>query len=86
MYFTDWHTTTPQTLGPIKEYTVFAKGDAIKPTTKGAVLRYVDSYVYESLAPNASSPKTTLSGQQRESTSFCTGIDFGWWRLGSGLH
>jgi mannose-6-phosphate isomerase-like protein (cupin superfamily) len=65
MYFTDWHTTTPQTKGPITEYTVFTKGDAMKPTTKGAVLRYVNSYVYDSLAPNASSPSTTLSGQQR---------------------
>jgi len=37
----------------------------MKPTTKGAVLRYVNSYVYDSLAPNASSPSTTLSGQQR---------------------
>jgi mannose-6-phosphate isomerase-like protein (cupin superfamily) len=44
---------------------VFTKGDAMKPTTKGAVLRYIDSYVYATLAPNASSPSLTLQGKQR---------------------
>ena len=47
------------------EYTVFTKGDPIKPTAKGAILRYVDSYVYATLAPGASSPSVTLSGKQR---------------------
>ena len=65
MYFTDWHTTTPQTMGPITEYAVFTKGDPMKPTAKGAILHYIDSYVYDSLAPNASSPSTTLTAQQR---------------------
>lgn len=65
MYFTDWHDSTPQTVGPIKEYTVFTKGDPMKPTAKGAILRYVDSYVYATLAPGASSPSLTLSGKQR---------------------
>jgi mannose-6-phosphate isomerase-like protein (cupin superfamily) len=37
----------------------------VKPTTKGALLRYVDSYVFATLAPGASSPSTTLSGKQR---------------------
>lgn len=63
MYFTDWHTTTPQTKGPITEYTVFSKGDPVKPTAKGDVLRFIDSYVYDSLAPHAST-SDTLSGQQ----------------------
>jgi mannose-6-phosphate isomerase-like protein (cupin superfamily) len=65
MYFADWHASKAQTTGPVTEYTVFTKGDPVKPTTKGAVLRYVDSYVYTTLAPGASSPSTTLSGQQR---------------------
>ncbi len=65
MYFSDWHAAPPQTKGPLTEYTVFTRGDALKPSTKGAVLRYVDAYVYDSLAPNSSSPSTTLSGQQR---------------------
>ena len=65
MYFADWHASKAKTTGPLTEYTVFTKGDPVKPTTKGALLRYVDSYVYTTLAPGASSPSTTLSGQQR---------------------
>jgi mannose-6-phosphate isomerase-like protein (cupin superfamily) len=65
MYFADWHASKAQTTGPVTEYTVFTKGDPVKPTTKGALLRYVDSYVYTTLAPGASSPSTTLSGRQR---------------------
>lgn len=64
MYFTNWHTTTPQTKGPITMYAVFTKGDPMKPAIKGAILRYIDSYVYDSLAPNAST-SDTLSGEQR---------------------
>jgi len=65
MYFADWHSSKAQTTGPITEYTVFTKGDAVKPMAKGAILRYVDSYVYATLAPGASSPSMTLSGKQR---------------------
>lgn len=65
MYFSDWHASKGQTNGPVTEYTVFTKGDATKPATKGAVLRYVDSYNYSELAPNASSPSLTLTGKQR---------------------
>src|SRR5580700_2154156 len=65
MYFADWHASKPQTVGPVTEYAVFTKGDAMKPTAKGAILRYVDSYVYATIAPGASSPSVTLSGKQR---------------------
>ena len=65
MYFNDWHASKAQTTGPLTEYTVFTKGDPIKPTTKGAILRYVDSYVYTTWAPGASAPPTILSGKQR---------------------
>lgn len=65
MYFSDWHASKAQTTGPVTEYTVFTKGDSMKPVAKGAILRYVDSYVYATLAPGASSPPTTLSGKQR---------------------
>jgi mannose-6-phosphate isomerase-like protein (cupin superfamily) len=65
MYFADWHTSKPETMGPVTEYTVFTKGDPMKPTAKGAILRYVDSYVYETFAPGSSSPSVTLSGKQR---------------------
>jgi mannose-6-phosphate isomerase-like protein (cupin superfamily) len=65
MYFGDWHASKAETRGPAAEYAVFTKGDPIKPSAKGAILRYVDSYVYATLAPGASSPSTTLSGKQR---------------------
>jgi mannose-6-phosphate isomerase-like protein (cupin superfamily) len=65
MYFSDWHASKPQTVGPLTEYAVFTKGDPMKPATKGAILRYVDAYVFATLAPGASSPSTTLSGKQR---------------------
>jgi mannose-6-phosphate isomerase-like protein (cupin superfamily) len=65
MYFGDWHAAKPATSGAMTEYTVFSKGDPMKPAAKGAVLRYVDSYIYATLAPGASSPSATLSGKQR---------------------
>lgn len=65
MYFADWHSSKAETKGPVTEHTVFTKGDPMKPTPKGALLRYVDSYVFSTLAPGASSPSTTLSGKQQ---------------------
>jgi len=65
MYFADWHTSKAQTMGPVSEYAVFTKGDAMKPSAKGAILRYADAYVYATLAAGASSPPVTLSGKQR---------------------
>ena len=65
MYFGDWHASKAQTRGPVTEHAVFTKGDPMKPTTKGAILRYIDSYVHASLAPGASAPSTTLSGKQQ---------------------
>jgi mannose-6-phosphate isomerase-like protein (cupin superfamily) len=65
MYFSDWHASKAQTMGPVTEYAVFTKGDPTKPATKGALLRYVDSYVYTTLAPGASSPSAALAGKQR---------------------
>jgi mannose-6-phosphate isomerase-like protein (cupin superfamily) len=65
MYFSDWHTSKAQATGPVTEYAVFTKGDPTKPVTRGAILHYVDSYVFTTLAPGASSPSTTLSGKQR---------------------
>ncbi|MEO6909504.1 MAG: hypothetical protein ABI158_01090, partial [Edaphobacter sp.] len=39
MYFGDWHASKAQTTGPITEHAIFTKGDPMKPTTKGAILR-----------------------------------------------
>src|SRR5437879_3616872 len=65
MYFGDWHASKVQTTGSVTEYAVFTKGDPMKPTTKGAILRYVDSYVFATLKPGASSRSATLSDKQR---------------------
>ena len=65
MYFGDWHGSKAQTMGPLTEYAVFTKGDPMKPATKGTILRYVDSYVFATLAPGTSSPSAALSGKQR---------------------
>jgi len=65
MYFGDWHGSKAQTMGPLTEYAVFTKGDPMKPATKGAILRYVDSYVFATLAPGSSTPSAALSGKQR---------------------
>ena len=42
----------------------FYPGDATHPTKKGALLRYVNSYAYATLAANASTTATRLDGQQ----------------------
>ena len=65
MYLGDWHASKGETKGPVTEYAVFTKGDPMKPTAKGAILRYVDSYVFAAMAPGASLPSATLSGTQR---------------------
>ncbi len=65
MYFGDWHAAQPKKTGPLSEYAVFTQGDPMKPAAKGAVLRYVDAYVYLTLAANASTPSTTLNGKQQ---------------------
>src|ERR1700722_12506858 len=65
MYFGDWHVSKAETKGAVTEQAVFTKGDPMKPTTKGAILRYVDSYVYSTVAPGGSTPSTTLSGKQQ---------------------
>jgi mannose-6-phosphate isomerase-like protein (cupin superfamily) len=43
---------------------VLTRGDAENPPAKGAVLRYVNSYTYATLAPGKSTAPTRLQGQQ----------------------
>ncbi len=65
LYFGDWHNATPRTvLGSLEERDILTRGDAANPTQKGAVLRYVNSYTYDTLAPLASTKPTRLDGQQ----------------------
>jgi mannose-6-phosphate isomerase-like protein (cupin superfamily) len=65
LYFGDWHNATPRTVrGSLEERDILTRGDAANPPQKGAVLRYVNSYTYATLAPQASTQPTRLDGQQ----------------------
>src|SRR5579863_7658900 len=64
-YFGDWHNATPRTVrGSLEERDIFTRGDAANPPQKGAVLRYMNSYTYDTLAPGASTKPAKLDGQQ----------------------
>jgi mannose-6-phosphate isomerase-like protein (cupin superfamily) len=65
LYFGDWHTSAPRTTrGSLQQRDILTRGDAMNPTQKGAVLRYLNSYTYATLAPRASTKATRLDGQQ----------------------
>ena len=64
-YFGDWHASTPRTTrGSLAQRDIFTRGDPQNPTRKAAVLRYINSYTYATLAPNASTRATHLEGEQ----------------------
>jgi mannose-6-phosphate isomerase-like protein (cupin superfamily) len=65
LYFGDWHTSSPRmTHGALEERDILTRGDAMNPTKKGAVLRFINSYSYATLAPYASTKPEQLDGQQ----------------------
>lgn len=65
LYFADWHSSTPRTtLGSLQERDIFTPGDPQNPQKKGAVLRYLNSHTYATLAPRATSKATRLDGHQ----------------------
>lgn len=64
-YFGDWHNSTPRSVyGTLSERDIFTRGNPQNPTQKGAVLRYLNSYTYTTLAPHAASKTRHLEGQQ----------------------
>ena len=64
-YFADWHNSTPRTThGSLSERDIFTRGDPQNLHKKAAVLRYLNSYTYATLAPHASTKATRLEGQQ----------------------
>jgi len=64
-YFADWHNSAPRTThGSLSERDIFTRGDPQNPTQKGAVLRYLNSYLSATLAAHASTKATRLDGQQ----------------------
>jgi mannose-6-phosphate isomerase-like protein (cupin superfamily) len=65
LYFAVWHSSTPRTtLGSLQERDIFTPGDPQNPQKKGAVLRYLNSHAYATLAPHATTKATRLDGQQ----------------------
>jgi mannose-6-phosphate isomerase-like protein (cupin superfamily) len=65
LYVGDWHASTPRTTqGSLVERDIFTRGDPQNPTQKGAILRYISSYTYATLAPHRSTKATRLDGQQ----------------------
>ena len=65
LYFGDWHTSPPRTVhGTLEERDILTRGDAMNPAQKGAVLRFINSYTYATLAPRASTKAERLEGQQ----------------------
>jgi mannose-6-phosphate isomerase-like protein (cupin superfamily) len=65
LYFADWHSATPRTtVGSLQERDIFTKGNPQNPEKKGAVLRFLNSHTYATLAPHASTKATRLDGQQ----------------------
>src|ERR1700739_540010 len=64
-YFSDWHNATLHTThGTLEERDIYTRGDPHNPTTKGAVLRFLDGYSYATLAPRASTKAMRLDGAQ----------------------
>jgi mannose-6-phosphate isomerase-like protein (cupin superfamily) len=65
LYFSDWHDAPPRTArGTLEERDIFTRGNPIPPSQKGAVLRFVNSYTYDTLPSHAVTQKTRLNGQQ----------------------
>jgi mannose-6-phosphate isomerase-like protein (cupin superfamily) len=65
LYFGDWHTSSPRmTHDAPEERDILTRGDAMNPAKKGAVLRFINSYAYATLASHASTKEERLDGQQ----------------------
>jgi len=64
-YFGDWHVSSPRMAhGALEERDILTRGDAMNPTKRSAVLRFIDSYAYATLAPHTSTKNEALNGQQ----------------------
>ena len=65
LYFGDWHASPSRIAhGTLEERDILSRGDAMNPSQKGAVLRFINSYAYATLAPHASTKAERLEGQQ----------------------
>jgi hypothetical protein len=65
LYFGDWHGATPRTIrGALEQRDIFTPGDAMNPARAGALLRFINSYTYATIAPHRSTVAVRLDGQQ----------------------
>jgi mannose-6-phosphate isomerase-like protein (cupin superfamily) len=65
LYFGDWRASPSRRVhGVLEERDILTRGDAMNPAQKGAVLRFINSYAYATLAPHASTRAERLQGQQ----------------------
>lgn len=65
LYFGDWHNAAPRTIrGALEEREVLTRGNGAHPARAGAVLRYINSFTYATLQPDASTTPTVLKDQQ----------------------
>ena len=65
LYFGDWHTAHARIVhGTLEERDILTRGDGLNPTQKGAVLRYINTYAYATLAPHTSTKTERLQDQQ----------------------
>ena len=65
MFIGSWKESMPRhTHGSLVERNILTKGDPLNPTTKGAVLKYVNRFVYATLEPYASTTPVVLDNEQ----------------------
>ena len=65
LYFGDWHTAAPHTnLGSLEERDILTRGNGSHPASAGAVLRFINSYKYATLAAGKTTSPKRLEAQQ----------------------
>ena len=65
MFLSSWEESMPtRSHGSLVERAIFTEGDPMKPPRRGAVLKYVNRFVYASLEAGASTQPTTLEKEQ----------------------
>ncbi|MCE5249934.1 cupin domain-containing protein [bacterium] len=65
LYMGNWKESMPfRTHGSLIERDVLTRGDPMKPTRRGAVLKYVNRFTHATLDSRASTTPVTLTGEQ----------------------
>ena len=65
MFMGNWRESMPRhSHGSLVERDILTQGDNMKPTAKGAVLKYTNRFVHATLEAHASTTPTTLKGEQ----------------------